>query len=109
MFDVFDVRSDHGRVYRALVSAPRSTVTSLAARTRLTDSAIRDSLVELQRVDAVVALDPAKELWEARRPDLVTAEAMRQFGDWRARHLDSEAQLNEANRYSRIEDTSAIN
>ena len=108
MFDVFDARSEHGRVYRALVSSPRSSVTSLADRTRLTDSSIRDTLVELQRMDAVVPLDSAKECWEARRPDLVTAQALRQFGDLRNRLLNAEAQLTEAYRYARFEDTSAM-
>lgn len=108
MFDVFDSESHHGLVYQALVSAPRSTVDALAKRTLLSESAIRDSLTELQQFDAVTPVDSTKEVWEARRPDLVAAEAMRQFGVWRAQLLEAEERLTTAFRYARYEETSAL-
>lgn len=108
MFDVFDSRSDHGRVYRALVSAPRSTVGELARRTSLTPERVRDSLAELHRSAAVVSLDTDKEIWDAKRPDVVATDLLRGFQDWRDRMYESEAQLTEAFRYARFEDVGDV-
>lgn len=108
MFDVFDSQSDHGRVYRALVSAPKCPIADLARRTSLPETRVRDSLAELLRADAVVSLDSADGTWEAKRPDIVAAEALRRFDGWREQLHDAESQLTEAFRYARFQDVGAV-
>lgn len=108
MFDVFDSQSDHGRVYRALVSVPRSSAADLMRGTSLPEDRVRDALAELLRADAVVSLDPAAGTWEAKRPDVVAAGVLRRFDGWRVQLHEAETQLTEAFRYARFEDVDGV-
>lgn len=109
MFDAFDPDSDHGAVYRALVSEPRSSVASLAARTSLEEKVVRDILLELERVDFAVPIPPGNDdSWDARRPDLVAATELRRYEDRRAGVHRAEAELMEIYRFARLESTERL-
>lgn len=108
MFDVFDPKSDHGRVYRALVSEARTSVESLVMRTALPEAAVRDALAELQKADVAVAVDSLGEIWDAKRPDIVAASVLRRFEDWRVRLHEAEADLTEVFRFARRQNLGAM-
>lgn len=84
-----DPDSDAGRVYRALVGHPNSTVDALADRTGLSRSAVRVALEELASEESAVTVDHARHVWEALSPllvveALVQSDAIRQAGLRRA-------------------------
>jgi len=89
MLDALDPDSDQGRVYRTLAGHGRCRPDRLARHTGLSTTAVGAALVELAAADAVLLVDEAAELWEARPPHRVLAsilgtEEERRAALWRA-------------------------
>lgn len=95
MFDVFDPVSKHGLVYRALLSESDRSVTALAERTKLTEQAVSEALTDLHESGIATPGDSARKVWDAERPDVVVANALRQQDEQRARIHQAEAGLME--------------
>jgi DNA-binding CsgD family transcriptional regulator len=74
VFDVLDPDSAQGRVYRTLVRRGRSDVDQLARHSGLSVATVRQVLVELADLDAVLRLGAE---WEARSPARVMSEVLR--------------------------------
>lgn len=108
MFDVFDPESDHGSVYRQLVSAPAGSVASLAVRTRLPQHTVREVLRVLHEEGIAVPLDSSGEVWNAERPDLVAARELRRHDDQRTRVQRAESSLMELYWFARMQDTGRL-
>jgi DNA-binding CsgD family transcriptional regulator len=95
MFDVFDPASEHGLIYRALLSEPHSSVAALVERTRLSEQAVEVGLTDLHQAAVVVPADSTRKAWDAVRPDVVVANALRQQHEQRTRIHQAEAGLME--------------
>lgn len=108
MHDLFEPDSDHGRVYRALVSAPRSTASALERLTDLSPDLVAAALAKLRRLDAVVCVEPETDRWDAKRPDIVAAGILKRFNGWRAQLHEAESRLTEAYRFARFDTSGGI-
>lgn len=93
MFDLVDQDSDRGRVYRALVANPNASTTLLAERTGLAPDAVRAAIDGLSAAGAVTPGGAGEDVWEAQRPDLIAAAALRAEDARRAQLRDTEAEL----------------
>lgn len=108
MFDVFDLESDHGSVYRELVSESTGSVTSLVVRTQLPEATVRGVLRELAEDGVVMPLDDTGELWNAERPDLVAARELRRHDDRRLRVHRAESGLMDLYRFARLQHSARL-
>ena len=89
MLDALDPDSDQGQVYRMLAARGRCRPDRLARYTGLPRPAVDAALAELAAAKAVLLVDNAAELWEARPPHRVLAtvlhtEEERRAALWRA-------------------------
>lgn len=75
MFDVLDPDSAQGRVYRSLARRGRSDVDQLVSLTGLSAATLREVLIELADLDAVLRVG---DEWEARPPARVMSEVLRE-------------------------------
>ncbi|MFC0628099.1 helix-turn-helix transcriptional regulator [Kribbella deserti] len=98
--DVLSANTPQGKVYRALIAHPRSTVADLAELTALDPDEVEQLLGELHESEVVMK---AGAEWDAQRPDLVVAAAL--LAEDRRRMLlrQAEAELAEIYRFARRE------
>ncbi|WP_328989644.1 helix-turn-helix transcriptional regulator [Kribbella sp. NBC_01245] len=98
--DVLSADTPQGRVYRALIAHPRSTVPELADLTGMTPDEVERLLVELSEAEAVTKAGAG---WDAQRPDLLVAAALLEEDRRRMLLRQTEAELAEIYRFARRE------
>lgn len=99
MFEVFEPDSEPGRLYRALVAEPGSTVEGLAERTGLAAVVVERRLTELASAGAV--LDVGRDRWDAQSPEVVTETALQANEATRTRIRSAEGELRRVFEFAR--------
>jgi DNA-binding CsgD family transcriptional regulator len=106
LVDVFDPGSDGARVYRHLVSHPRSSTPWLVDRTGLSKERVLRALEQLCTADMIVR---AGDVWDAQRPDVVATATLQGYDTWRAQVRETEDELMELFRFARARTTHSLN
>lgn len=104
--DIFDPGTDAARVYRHLVSHPRSSIASVVSGTELTEYDVRRALEQLCAADMAL---PVGDVWDPQRPDVVATSTLRGYDTWRTQVRETEDELMDLFRFARNRTTSALN
>lgn len=103
MLEALDGDTDRGKVYRAIVGSPRSSVTEIAAAAGLNARQVQESLHVLSADGIVVAVGPDESVWEAQSPAELTERLLRRDADRRAGLRRAGNELEDLFRFARRE------